>query len=375
MGTTIMSRTQPAYVTEETYQYHRARQDTDIRGEFGRQASLIEQGNNQLRIDLTTTFNDKLSNVNGTLSGRVGELSHEVQQLKSEVSQVKSEVSQVKSEVSQVKKRLDHIEGDVGEVRSSLLDFGIRLERMEKVRMNGTKSRLYDKIEMFGKIVPGVGYQMPRYVPKNAGEFWKLKRDVNAINIRRLIYLVEFYNIDDYQHWHRTQFEDDMTSDPDDMQSDDEQSSSDSASSDLSLEDAVQRYPTQAVQKVATVLSLIEENFERALKYQQLPRRIEKRLQSRENQPMEEAKRQRLPLRPSPEVPKPTLTLSQLLRENPIRPNLMEAQLEYDDSSSAAKARAQMIRKLKGGPHSNSPSITYPEGSPTEPNESPKLQD
>ena len=164
-------------------------------------------------------------------------------------------------------------------------------------------------------------------------------------------------------------------SDPDDMQSDDEQSSSDSASSDLSLEEAVQRYPPQAVEKVATVLSLIEENFERALKYQQLPRRIEKRLQSRENQPMEEAKRQRLPLRPYPEVPKPTLTLSQLLRENPIRPNLMEAQLEYDDSSSAAKARAQMIRKLKGGPHSNSPSITYPEGSPTEPNESPKLQD
>jgi len=29
-------------------------------------------------------------------------------------------------------------------------------------------ARLYDKIEMFGKIVPGVGYQMPRYVPKNA---------------------------------------------------------------------------------------------------------------------------------------------------------------------------------------------------------------
>merc|ERR1711977_221341 len=244
MGT-IMSRTQPVYVTEETYQSHRARQDTDIRAEFGRQAALIEDGNRQL----TATFNNKLSNVNGTLSGRVGELSHEVQQLK--------------SEVSQVKKRLDHIEGDVGEVRSSLLDFGIRLERMEKVRMNGTKSRLYDKIEMFGKIVPGVGYQMPRYVPKNAGEFWKLKGDVNTTSTRRLIYLVEFYNIDDYQHWHRTQFEDDMTSDPDDMQSDDEQSSSDSASSDLSLEDAVQRYPTQAVQKVATVLGLVEENFER----------------------------------------------------------------------------------------------------------------
>ena len=153
-----MSRTQPAYVTEETYQYHRARQDTDIRGEFGRQASLIEQGNRQLRNDLTTTFNDKLSNVNGTLSGRIGGLSNTVQQLKEEVHQVKEEVHQVKS---------------------SLLDFGVRLERMEKVRMNGTKSRLYDKIEMFGKIVPGVGYQMPRYIPKNAGEFWRLKRDVN----------------------------------------------------------------------------------------------------------------------------------------------------------------------------------------------------
>ena len=193
---------------------------------------------------------------------------------------------------------------------------------------------------------------------------------------RRLIYLVEFYNINDYQHWHKTQFEEDMTSDPDDMQSDDEQSSLDLASSDLSLEEAVQRYPAQAVEKVATMLGLIEENFERALKYQQLPRRIEQRLQSREDQPMEEAKRQRLPLRPSPEVPKPTLTLSQLLQDQKSdSPEFDETQLEYDNSSSAAKARAQMIRKLKGGPHSNSPSITYPEGSPTEPNESPKLQD
>ncbi len=70
-----------------------------------------------------------------------------------------------------------------------------------------------------------------------------------------------------------------MTSDKDDSQSDDGQSSSDSASSDLSLEEAVQRYPTQAVEKVATVLGLVEENFERAFKYRQSPRRIEKRLQ------------------------------------------------------------------------------------------------
>merc|ERR1712000_53050 len=254
--TTTMSQTEPTYVTETTYNFHRERQESAIRGEFGRQASLIEKGNKQSRNDLTTTFSDRISNVHGTLSGSIGELSDGVQVLKDEVHQVKDEVHQVKT-------RLDHIEGDVSEVRSSLLDFGVRLERMEKVRMNGTKSRLYEKIEMFGKIVPGVGYQMPRYVPKNAGEFWKLKGDVNTTSTRRLIYLVESYNIDDYQHWHRTQFEEDMTSDPDDMQSDDEQSSSDSASSDLSLEDTVQRYPTQAVQKVATVLGLVEENYRR----------------------------------------------------------------------------------------------------------------
>jgi len=342
-----MSHTQPTYVTEETYQSHRSRQDTDIRREFGRQAALIEKGNKQLQVDLTTTFNNKLSNVNGTLSGRVGELSHEVQELKNEVHQVKS----------------------------GLLDFGVRLERMEKVRMNGTKSRLYDKIEMFGKIVPGVGYQMPLYAPKNAGEFWKLKRDPTANNIRRLIYLVEFYNIDDYQHWHRTQSEDSMTSDKDDSQSDDGQSSSDSASSELSLEEAVQRYPTQAVEKVATVLGLVEENFERAFKYRQSPRRIEKRLQPQGDRPTEDTKRQRLPLRPSPKAPKPTLTLSQLMPDSKSDSlELDDTRLEYGDSSSAGRARAKIMRRLQSGPKSRTPSITYPDGSPTEPNESPKLQ-
>lgn len=102
-----MSRTQPVYVTEETYQSHRARQDTDIRAEFGRQAALIEDGNRQL----TATFNNKLSNVNGTLSGRVGELSHEVQQLKSEVSQVKNRLDQMEGGVGEMKTRLNQIEG------------------------------------------------------------------------------------------------------------------------------------------------------------------------------------------------------------------------------------------------------------------------
>jgi len=166
-----------------------------------------------------------------------------------------------------------------------------------------------------------------------------------------------------------------MTSDKDDSQSDDGQSSSDSASSELSLEEAVQRYPTQAVEKVATVLGLVEENFERAFKYRQSPRRIEKRLQPQGDRPTEDTKRQRLPLRPSPKAPKPTLTLSQLMPDSKSDSlELDDTRLEYGDSSSAGRARAKIMRRLQSGPKSRTPSITYPDGSPTEPNESPKLQ-
>jgi len=149
-----MSRTQPAYVTEETYQYHRARQDTDIRGEFGRQASLIEQGNRQLRTDLTTTFNDKLSNVNGTLSGRIGELSNTVQQ--------------VKDEVHQVKARLDHIEDDVGEMKA-------RLNQMEGRSFNRSRVQPRHTLSVIGTYKPGVGFMLPDYFPPTINDFWKLQ--------------------------------------------------------------------------------------------------------------------------------------------------------------------------------------------------------
>jgi hypothetical protein len=45
------------------------------------------------------------------------------------------------------------------------------------------------------------------------------------------------------------------------MQSDSEQSQSDSVPSFLSLKAAVRKYPSQAVEKVAAVLGLVEENF------------------------------------------------------------------------------------------------------------------
>ena len=166
-----MSRTQPVYVTEETYQSHRARQDTDIRAEFGRQAALIEDGNRQL----TATFNNKLSNVNGTLSGRVGELSHEVQQLKSEVSQVKSEVSQVKSEVSQVKIRLDQIEGDMGEMKGDMGEMKARLNQMEGRSFNRSRILPRHTLSSIGIFRSDIGFTLPEYFPPTINDFWKLQ--------------------------------------------------------------------------------------------------------------------------------------------------------------------------------------------------------
>ncbi|KAG4413286.1 hypothetical protein IFR04_013577 [Cadophora malorum] len=151
-----MSRTQPAYVTEETYQSHRSRQDTDIRREFGRQAALIEKGNKQLQVDLTTTFNNKLSNVNGTLSGRVGELSHEVQKRKSEVSQ------------------------------------------MEGRSFNRSRILPRHTLSSIGIFRSDIGFTLPEYFPPTINDFWKLQFPPQE---EKLIYLLRFYQIQGYDQW------------------------------------------------------------------------------------------------------------------------------------------------------------------------------
>jgi hypothetical protein len=94
----------------------------------------------------------------------------------------------------------------------------VRLDRIEKVRMNATKVYPFDRIEKTGRHIRGIGYEEPVYFPKNAGDFWKLriKRDDDddrnskhlpktnydtsllLIQTAKLLkYLVEFYGIDD----------------------------------------------------------------------------------------------------------------------------------------------------------------------------------
>ncbi|KAH8585626.1 hypothetical protein B0O99DRAFT_603152 [Bisporella sp. PMI_857] len=315
-----MSETESSVITYDDYRNYRAKQDKDLRKEFMTLHTKIDEGTETLQVEL-----------------------------------------------SQVKANLGDVEGRLG-------DFGVRLERMERVRMNATKSRPWEKIETIGKFVPGKGYEEPLYFPRNAGEFWRLKRNPTRKNIYYLISLVKFYDIDDYQHWDKTNSEQYAESDMSDVELDD--ADSDSALSALSLEDAVQQYPSRAVEKVAAVLGLVEENFaefyEGALKYQQQPRVIEKRPQVQRDEIGKDAKRPKPQFRGSPVAPKPTLTLSQLFPEpKSDSPKSNETRLEYGDTSTVIRARLKKLQNQQ----SRSPSVSHPDGSPTVPNESPTFDE
>jgi hypothetical protein len=127
-----------------------------------------------------------------------------------------------------------------------------------------------------------------------------------------LSYLVQFYGIDDYQYWDTTRFEQHATRSAD-IQSDSEQSQSDSAPPSLSLEAAVRKYPSQAVEKVAAVLGLVEENFTafyaNATRYQQQQQYLHPIEKRQSNYEVDNVKRAKLQARSLPTAPKPTLSI------------------------------------------------------------------
>ena len=55
-------------------------------------------------------------------------------------------------------------------MEETLAHFEARLERMEKVRMNTTKSRPWKLVEKTAKFVPVSGYEEPSYLSKDAGK-------------------------------------------------------------------------------------------------------------------------------------------------------------------------------------------------------------
>ena len=124
---------------------------------------------------------------------------------------------------------------------------------------------------------------------------------------------------------------------------DDTQVPSASPPSPISLEHAVRQYPSVAIEKVAAVLGLIEENFvafkRRALEAQQRPQYVEKRMHLQQTQDREETKRQRLQLRTA-QVPESPITLSQLVRNSPSESIKSSVpRLEYDDMSTTKRQK------------------------------------
>jgi uncharacterized membrane-anchored protein YhcB (DUF1043 family) len=214
-----MSQIQTKFITSDDYWTYQDQQNSDIRKEFGRQASLIETGNKQLRNDINTgnkqlrdDFNNKLATVNSTLSGRLGELN-------TELGTVKMDLQSLKDEVHQVKQTLEKHGNRLADLGNRFAEHRHRLDRMEGVRMNAALFRLYDKITPIGKFIPGGLLEKPSYFPRDTREFWNLKYNsteksnkyqlrsysyfflANAeVTVHHLISLVHFYGIDDYQH-------------------------------------------------------------------------------------------------------------------------------------------------------------------------------
>jgi hypothetical protein len=166
----------------------------------------------------------------------------------------------------------------------------------------------------------------------------------------------------------------------DDTDSEDGHSSVGSTLSIISLEEAVQQNPSRAVEKVAAVLGLVEENFltfkRRALEFERKPQLIEKRPHLQQDQTRQDTKRQRLQVRSSPQLPKPAFTPSQLLQDSTSESTKSEeSKLEYEDMSTTIRQREKNRKLLVGQPRSRTPSTTYPDGSPTIPNESPRVEE
>jgi hypothetical protein len=327
----------------------------------------------------------------------VGEVKEQVNREVGEVKeQVNREIGEVKEqmnrEVGEVKVHLDRIE------RETLGEMQARLGRIEKVRMNSTKVNPYDKVEKIGRYIHGVGYQEPTFFPKTARDFWKLKqipKDKNTRGknstylqanhipllltrwiVQRLIYLVDFYGIDDYHHWGKSYSDRDVTdghSDSDEGHSDEGVSHSDSSLS-MSLEEAVATYPSHAVEKLAAILGLVEDNFtefrRRAARYNERHQQpLEKRLHLQaDGVGGEDTKRSRVE---SPHT-KPKLSLGDFILPDtkPDSSPQSESRIGYGSTSREARERLRGVLELRNALQPSTPE-PHSEGSPAVPNESP----
>jgi len=106
---------------------HRTKQDNDIRAKSRRQAFLIENSKKQV----TRTFDNGLSTVNGTLSAEtreldIGRVEKDVRLLKSKASQVKDILDRVEIRFVPMEGEMCYINGGMGGGDESQLESGRR---------------------------------------------------------------------------------------------------------------------------------------------------------------------------------------------------------------------------------------------------------
>ena len=124
--------------------------------------------------------------------------------------------------------------------------------RMEGRMHNSSLHNPYLRITAIPVYQPTVGLMLPEKFPPTAYAFYELKTP-SWKQLDLLIYLVTFYDIQGYENWEQA----DAVSCGESIRS----SSEDIPKEKPTLEDAVKKYPSMAVEALGSLVGLVEDNF------------------------------------------------------------------------------------------------------------------
>lgn len=208
-------------LTQDDYVDFRNREDAHIRREFQAQRYISE------RID---------SNV---LS-----LQRDVGLLKSNVDK---RFATMEERFDNVDKRFATMEERFDNMDKRFASMEVRTKHMERVRFNSLANTVRAPITPVPKIQVDGSLSWPQYFPRTVWRFWCLKKQKG---IKRLVELVEFYELEGYQYW-SCPYQSDI-----DLESGSDSNSSSDIPSNLTRAEAVMQFPEAAHQALAATLGL-----------------------------------------------------------------------------------------------------------------------
>jgi hypothetical protein len=381
-----MSATRVQFITTEVY----AKGQQSIEEELRKQSNTIASNNQQLRNDLRTEVDERVQQFQSELSAAI-----------STVRQTNRELGDLRVQVnSDMAKLREQVNSDMANLRDTLGEVRANLARMEKVRMNATKVRPYEKVEIIGRYVHGEGYQEPTvYFPKRVRDFWHLKQipkdkdkrvkrstyllETNYMAllltlsaVQHLTYLVDFYGIDDYHHWGKMYANWDENEGHFDEELSGNGSSSSDSSTSMSLEEAVAAHPSQAVDRLAPVIGLDEDKF---TEYCQRAARYSERPQQHPGKRSGYLVGEEYPKRPKVQQSPPSPVAKLSLRDFALpdgKPGSSSSpsdktNIKYGTPSTVKAKRMESMLARANARQPETPPAPDSEGSPTVPNSSP----